>query len=984
MKTKRLLVQYCIVLLLLLMARSGYAQTRVISGVVTDAADGTPLQGASVIEKSLQKGTITAADGSFRITLGADAGTLVISLVGYEIKEVPVTGTHITVVLHATKAQLNEVIVVGYGTSRKKDITGSVATVNAKDFQQGAIATPEQLIAGKVPGVLITSNGGAPGAGSTIRIRGGASLNASNDPLIVLDNVPLETGDNGKIKGSANPLNLFNPNDIESFTILKDASAAAIFGSRASNGVVMISTKKGKQGALSVNVNSTTSLNTVTKTVDVLPASQFRDVVNSKGNASQKALLGSSNTNWQKQVLKNAYTQDNNISVTGGIKGLPYRLSLGYMNTDGILITSHMNRTSALLNINPILLNNRLKIDFSFKGSLTHNRFGDPVALASALQFDPTQPVHTKSNLYGGYFEWTDPATGKPNIRAARNPVGMLELKRDIGDVKQMLTNIQFDYQVFTGLHANVNLGYEDVNGKGNVNVPDYAALQFLQGGQTYAYKQHKRSKLMDVYLNYSKDLAGIQSHFDVTAGYTYQDWLREAPAYDNKSIAGAVINTTAPDSSQETFIAFIGRLNYNFKGKYYLTATLADNGSSHFSPKNRWGLFPSVALAWKIKEENFLKKTDWLSDLKLRLGYGVTGQKDIGNNYAYINSYLASNPTARYEFGDQFYNTLRPAAYDPNIKWEQTETYNIGLDFGFLKNRIYGSIDVYRKNTTNLLSYIPTAAGTNFSNYLFTNVGSLWTKGIEFSVNANVLESSRFTWNTNLNITVNKIQITKLNKTSDPNFPGVLVGGISGGVGSTVQIQSVGYSPYTFYVNKQVYASNGSPVEGLYVDLNKDGLINSSDLYRYKSPSPSVFIGFSNTFSYGKWSLYWSMRANLGNYVYNNVNSLLGNYSKITVYNDNLSNVSANVLKTNFNLPQYLSDYYIENASFLRMDNIRLGYNFGKIIHRKMNLNVSATVQNAFTITKYSGLDPEIINGIDNNFYPRPRIYTLGINLGF
>jgi iron complex outermembrane receptor protein len=444
------------------------------------------------------------------------------------------------------------------------------------------------------------------------------------------------------------------------------------------------------------------------------------------------------------------------------------------------------------------------------------------------------------------------------------------------------------------------------------------------------------------------------------------------------------VTSTNPPDSSRETFIAYISRLNYNYKGKYYLTVSLVDNGSSHFSKDNRWGLFPAVALAWKINEESFLKYSNLVSDLKLRLGYGITGQKDIGNNYAYINSYLASNSTAQYQFGNQYYTTLRPAAYDPNIKWEQTESYNIGLDFGFLKNRIYGSIDAYRKNTTNLLSFIPAAEGTNFSNYLFTNVGSLWTKGIEFNVNANIIETGRFTWNSNFNITYNKVQITKLNKTNDPTFPGVLVGGIAGGVGSTVQIHSVGYPPYSFYVNKQVYGSNGLPIEGFYADINRDGIINSSDLYRYKSPNPYVFIGFNNTFTYLKWSLYFAMRANLRNYVYNNVKSTLGNYNRMFIYDNNLSNASSNVLVTNFTLPQYLSDYYIENASFLRMDNIRVSYNFGKIIAHTGSLNVSATVQNVFTVTKYSGLDPEIPSGIDNNFYPRPRIYSLSLNLGF
>ncbi len=986
MRKKRSLVRKAIPLVLLLLAGSfTFAQNRVISGKVTDAKDGSPIQGASVVPKGSKKGTVTNGDGTFSISVNNKVNALIVSSVGFGIKEVPITGENLAVSLTVTNASLNEVVVVGYGTARKKDLTGSVATVTAKDFQQGAITTPEQLISGKVPGVLITSNGGAPGSGSTIRIRGGASLNASNDPLIVVDNFPLETGDNAGIRGSANPLNLFNPNDIESFTILKDASASAIFGSRASNGVVMITTKKGRTGGVSVNFNTTNSVNTLPKTIDVLSTSQFRNVVMQRGDSAQKTLLGSSSTNWQKEVLQTSFTTDNNISVSGGIPHLPYRLSIGYLNQSGILITSHLNRATAMLNLDPVLLDDHLKIDFSFKGAKTHARFADQGALGTALQFDPTQPVHAK-NDFGNYFEWLDPATNKPNTLALRNPVGMLEEKNDVSDVKQFITNLQLDYKFhfLPDLHANVNVGYEEAKGNGNVTVPANAALQYAQGGQQYSYSQRKRSKLFDFYLNYTKDFQKIQSHLELTAGYTYQDWLRQAPAYDNKNIAGTLISTNPPDSSEETFIAFISRLNYNYKGKYYLTATLVDNGSSHFGPKNRWGLFPAIALAWKINEESFLKYSNTVSDLKLRLGYGITGQKDIGNNYAYINSYLGSNGNAQYQFGNTFFTTLRPAAYDPNIKWEQTEAYNIGLDFGFMKNRIYGSIDVYRKNTTNLLSFIPTAEGTNFSNFLNTNVGSLWTKGIEFNINANIIQNNKFVWNSNFNITYNKIQITKLNKTNDPTFPGVLVGGIAGGVGSTIEIHSVGYAPYSFYVNKQVYGANGLPIEGVYVDLNGDGLINSSDLYRYKSPNPAVFIGFNNTFTLNKWSLYFAVRANIGNYVYNNVNSNLANYNRMFIYDNNLSNAAANVLTTNFVLPQYLSDYYIENASFVRMDNIRLSYNFGKIISHTVNLNVSATVQNVFTITKYSGLDPEIPNGIDNNFYPRPRTYSLGINLGF
>ena len=1000
--SRRKLLQSIILPAMLLFSQLGFAQDRVITGRVTDST-GNGLAGVTVTAKGSRTATQTNNDGGFSITIPSTVDALIFSSVGFATREIPViSGAPLTVSLSGAGSSLNEVVVIGYGTRMKKDLTGAVTAITAKDFNKGSITTPEQLIAGKVAGVQITSNGGAPGSGSTIRIRGGASLNASNDPLIVVDGVPLAPNRNldgtPSIAGSPDPLSLINPNDIESMNILKDASATAIYGSRASNGVIIITTKKGKSGKPRFNFTTQNSISTLPKEADVLSPAEFRNYVNTHGTPAQIAIMGNANTNWQNEIYDNAFTTDNNLSVSGSYKVLPYRVSLGYLNQDGILKTGNLKRTSASITLSPRLLDDHLKIDLNLKGSISHSRFADEGAIGTAVRFDPTQPVQNGSKRFGGYFEWLDPSstTGLRDL-APLNPVGLLEQKEDKSDVKRSIGNIQFDYKLhfLPDLHVNLNLGYDVSKGEGTIFIPDSAASSYLRspdakhGGVDNQYKQNKSNTILETYLNYVKDLKSIYSKIDVIAGYSYQDFSTTNYNFPDRTTDGFVISTPSfPfDKPENRLISFYGRLNYTYKGKYLLTGTLRRDGSSRFSEENRWGMFPSGAFAWRLKEEDFLRNSTTVSDLKLRLGYGETGQQDGIGNYDYIARYSLANQQAQYQFGNRFDSLYRPEGYNPNLKWEQTATYNIGLDYGFFNNRITGSIDVYLKKTTDLLSIIDQPAGTNFTNKILANIGNMENRGVEFTINAQLVRNRNVTWDFGFNVTYNKNEITKLTFTNDPTFPGNLTGGIAGGVGSTVQIQSVGYPKNSFYVYQQIYDKSGKPIESLFEDRNRDGVINVDDLYRYKSPDPKAFLGAYSNVNWNKWSAGFSLRANIGNYMYNNRFSNTGVQRNIIDPLGFLANGSRNLLETNFtgNGDQYLlSDYYVENASFLRMDYINVGYNAGNLVSKHTNLRIGANVQNVFTVTKYKGLDPEVPGGIDNNFYPRPRIFSISLGLDF
>ena len=980
-------LQACLLCVGLLAAQWVFAQDRTISGKVLDSRSGNGLSGASVTASSSKRGTQTDASGSFKINVTAADKSLSISSVGYGTQTVSIEGTdQVQVTLNATTGDLGEVVLVGYGSARKKDLTGAVATVGVKDFAKGPLTSPEQLINGKVAGVQITAPSGAPGAGGRIRVRGTSSLSGSNDPLIIIDGVPIDQ--QGGIAGSANALNLINPNDIETFTVLKDASATAIYGNRATNGVILITTKKGKSGKMKVSFSTQNSYSVVGDKVDVLTGDEYRAFVNDKGNATQRGLLGAANTNWQDLIYQGAIMTDNTIALTGGIKNLPYRLSIGYLNQNGVLKTDNLSRVSTSLNVSPKFLNNNLKVDFNLKTSLSKNKFANQGAIGGAAFFDPTQVTNRNDNRFGGYWEWLA-NNNQPDGLAPKNPLGLLNLRDDNSNVMRYITNLQLDYSIpqVPGLRANLNVGYDYAKGEGSVFIPDSAAMTYVRGGVNNQYDNTKKNKLLDFYLNYSRDIKSIKGRLEAMAGYGYQDFMRQATNFADFRANGTEFAPAAPFpfETQNTLVSFYGRTNLSINGKYLLTATLRRDGSSRFSPEQRWGIFPSAAFAWNLSDESFLKNSKVFSNLKLRLGYGTTGQQEIGNDYAYIANYTLGTQTAQYQFGNTFYPVQRPVGYDANIKWETTTTYNAGIDFGLGNGRVTGSLDYYFKDTRDLLSFIDVPAGTNFTNRIFTNVGDMTNRGVELQINTNLVKSKKLTWDFGFNVTYNTNEITKLTKFDDPTFVGVAVGGISGGVGNTIQMHSVGYRPSSFFVLQQVYNGDGKPVEGLYVDRNKDGLINNLDYYRYQSPEPNWIIGATTSATYGKWSASTVVRANIGNYMYNNVFSGSGTLQQAFPGTGRfIGNVHRNYLETGFAVAQFFSDYYVDNASFLRMDNFTIGYDFGSVVKGISSLRANASVQNAFVITKYQGLDPEIAGGIDNNFYPRPRIFTLGFNVEF
>ncbi|TAH02386.1 MAG: SusC/RagA family TonB-linked outer membrane protein [Sphingobacteriales bacterium] len=920
--------------------------------------------------------------------------------IGYTLqkKSVAITETPQTVnfnLVPDSKA-LDEVVVIGYGAVKKKDLTGAVTVVTAKDFQNGNIVSPEQLIAGKVAGVQITSNGGAPGSGSTIRIRGGASLNASNDPLIVIDGVPITDGTkkDGKagLAGAGNPLSLINPNEIETFTVLKDASATAIYGSRASNGVIIITTKKGSSGAPTFNFSSQVANSTLSKQINVLNADEIRNYVNNNPNATpaQKASLGTANTNWQDEIYRSATSTDNNLSVAGTFDKIPYRVSLGYLNQQGVLLNDKLSRTSGAISLSPRLLNNNLKIDLNLKGSLSKSSFGNTGAVGAALSFDPSQPVRTNSPAFDGYFEFVD-ANGGINNNAPRNPVALIKQKEDNSKANRSFGNLQLDYTLpfLPELRANLNLGYDIATGRGGVFVPAVAAQNFGTQGSRTQYLQEVNNKIGEFYLNYTKDLKSIKSNINVTTGYGYYDNRTKNTNFASLRADESVLTASIPkfpfDIPRNNLQSYYGRMIYTYNDRYILSASIRTDGSSRFSPDKRWGVFPSASLTWRVQQESFLRDVNALSDLKIRLSYGITGQQDGIANYSYLPNYAISSNEAQYQIGDKFYNMSAPLAYDKNIKWEETATTNLGIDYGFLNNRITGSVDAYIKKTKDLLATIPIPVGSNFSNLLLTNVGNIQNRGVEFSLNAQPIQTKDFRWSVGLNATFNEVKIENLTASPDPNF-NILVGDITGGTGQTAQTHSVGYNPFAFYVYKQVYSKAGKPLEGVYEDLNGDGKITpEGDLYRYKSPVPTTILGFNTQFDYKKWSLNTVLRANLGNYMYNNVASNFGVERNVLNPTGFIGNTTQDIFNSGFVNNQYLSDYYVENASFLRMDNLGIGYTVGNIIKgSKSNLRLAVNCQNVFVVTKYKGLDPEVSGGIDYTLYPRPRTYSFGFNPSF
>lgn len=889
--------------------------------------------------------------------------------------------------------EIEQVVLIGYGKQKKSDLTGSIASVTAKDFNGGSTSA-DQLIQGKAPGVTVTGNGGNPGSGSTIRIRGGASLNASNDPLIVIDGIPMDF--NG-LSGASNALALINPNDIESFDVLKDASAAAIYGNRASNGVILITTKKGSTGKLKINFSTISSVSTKMGNMSVLSADEFRKYV-IENSTQQKYIdmLGTANTNWQDQIYQAAWGTDNNISISGGIKKLPYRLSLGYTEQNGIVKTNEFRRTSFGLNLTPKFFDNHLSVTANLKGTMTENRF--PAGVISAAQFfDPTQTVYDKSaqgNLVSNYWEWflynsSGQRTNNININATQNPLASLYGRRDVSTVFRSIGNLQLDYKFhfLPDLHFNINGGFDYQKGNGAVTMyPHYA--QMIESGDVSTrrdYEQEKTNRLLEIYLNYTKDIKAIDTKVDVMAGYSYQQFKDFTPSAT--TYFGNPDRVSTPSNRYEgklTLLGFYGRAIFTIADKYILTGSIRRDGTSRFyngtdETGNIWGTFAAASGAWKIKNENFLKDVNVISDLKLRGGWGQTGQQEIGGWYNSFPSYNISEQTAQYGFAEQYYTMYRPTQYNPNLTWETTETINAGLDFGILNNRITGSFDWFKKKTKDLLANVQVPAG-EFSNRNNKNIGEMETDGLEFLINVKAIKKENLTWDFSFNVAHYNPKITKFNDVAEGYL--IQTGGISGGTGNTIQAHMVGYTPSSFYVYQQAYGANGKSLEGVYVDRNGDGKIDVNDKYLYKSTTPDATIGFSTSLKYKNWDLSTSLRAVIGNYVYNNFASQ-SNVQNIAT-NDYLQNISSVAASYGFKNVQYWSDIFVEDASFVRMDNLTLGYNFKDIFSKGSSLRIYGMAQNVFVITDYSGVDPEIFGNIDNGFYQRPKIYSLGLNFNF
>lgn len=970
-----------------------FGQNRVVTGKVTSADDGQGIPGANILVKGTNTGTTTNVDGDFSISVGTDA-VLVVSYIGYATQEVSVgSQTTLAVSLQTDVTALEEIVVVGYGEVQRKDATGAVTAISNKDFNKGVLMSPQDLLTGRLAGVSVISGSGAPGAGAQIRIRGGSSLTASNDPLIVIDGFPVDNTDPG---GIANPLASINPNDIETFTVLKDASATAIYGSRASNGVIIITTKKGKAGKVQWNYNGNVSVASPIKFVDVLSANEFRELVNDLNadgsygiTPAALDLLGDANTDWQREIFRTSLSHDHNVSAsgtmpikTGFINDLPYRVSVGYTNQQGILKTTSMDRVSYNVNLNPTFLNGDLKVSLSAKGSRAISNFGDEGAIGNAISFDPTQPVRDGNETYGGYFSWL--SKGSPQIvNGNSNPVAMLEQTDNQGTNNRFIGNAQIEYKLpfLKDLKAVLNLGLDVSSTEGYNRAPLNSGFIHSTGtltGRNNTYTGKNQSELLDFYLNYAKEV-GIH-RFDITGGYGWQHFYRVRDSRDENALQ-VVDNPATP--SENFLISFFGRLNYTLNGKYLLTATLRNDHTSTVAPENRSGIFPSVALAWRIKDEGFLSGVTAISDLKLRAGYGVTGQQDIGAYYQYLARYRASNQLAQYQLGNSYYTTLRPEAYDPKLKWEETATYNIGVDFGILNDKVTGSIELFQKNTTDLLNNVGIPNGTNFSNFLTTNIGSMENQGIEVSLNYNAFTRPDFSWTIGMNFTSINSTITRLNLTDDPSYPGVFLGNV--GVGAFVQNHRVGFPASSYYVYQQVYDSNGSPVEGLYVNRSggTDPAATEANKYHFNRPVADYLIGFNTRGNYKQIDFALASRLSVGNYLYNNVEAGFAYYNGVYTQ-QHFRNVPSMITDAGFRGQQVFSDYFVQNASFFKLDNASVGYNFENIVKQGLKARLSLTVQNAFIITKYKGIDPESSGGIDNNIYPRPRTFLLGLNVTF
>ena len=1017
----------------LFMTATAFAQQIAVNGFVKDAT-GEPIIGATVRVAGTDGGAVTDIDGNFTLNVNPGA-KLQISYIGYATQEVTAAKNVVVTLQEDAGKSLNEVVVIGYGRARKSDLTGSVTAIKPDEMNHGLVTSAQDALQGKIAGVNITTSGGEPGGGATIRIRGGSSLNASNNPLIVIDGLAM---DSYGIQGASNPLSLVNPNDIESFTVLKDASATAIYGSRASNGVIIITTKKGQKNAKPrVSYNGNISVSAIKKKMGVMSSSAYQAyvkdlVMNEKGltedeyyNSEYYENLGYydadgnhlfANTDWQDEIYRTAVSTDHNVTVSGGIKNMPYRVSFGYTDQNGVVKTSNYQRYTASVNLAPSFLDDHLNFNINAKGMYSKTRYANAgSAIGSAIFMDPTKPVYDvdKNNGFGGFWQWGstadwgDTAWGTNiNTYATGNPVAALRNYYDKGKSKALVGNIEVDYKIhgFEDLHLHMNAGMDISSGKSNKSQSPYTYASGTYYYGNYGWNTQDTYNLsLNLYAQYMKDVADIH-HFDIMAGYEWQHFHIKSDYFyyglypetstkvdaDGNPLAGTYYQPSENTlyKSENYLVSFFGRFNYTLMDRYMLTFTLRDDGSSRFSKSKRWGLFPSLALAWKFKEESFLKDVSWVSDAKLRLGWGKTGQQEGIGDYTYIATYTPNSQGAYYPlFGEG--RTLRPDAYNPNLTWEKTTTWNAGLDLSFMRDRLSLNFDFYHRKTTDLINTVVVPVGTNFANKVTSNIGSLHNTGFEFAANWRAIQTKDWSWQIGYNLTWNKNKIDELVANGGKDYK-ILHGGLAvGDSGSDgVKAWHVGKPVEAFYVYQQVYDANGKPIEGQYVDRDGNGILNSDDRYYYKKSTPDVTMGFTSKLIWKNWDFGFSLRASINNYVYNGVEA--GN-SNLALTNTYLGKAWHNVINMareknwqSATVRGALSDYYIQNASFLKCDNITLGYSFSNLFGLKANGRVYATVQNVFTITEYKGLDPEIDGGYDGNIYPRPFVGILGVSLNF
>ncbi len=964
------------------------AQQITVKGVVKDASSGEPILGANILEKGTTNGTITNLDGEFSLNVSSNS-TLLIKYVGYETKEVAVAGQkNLVIQIKEDAIALGEVVAIGYATVKKNDATGSITAIKPDALNKGLTTNAQDMLTGKIAGVNVTSGGGTPGGGATIRIRGGSSLNASNDPLIVIDGLPI---DNKGIQGVANPLSTINPNDIESFTVLKDASATAIYGSRASNGVIIITTKKGAKGSKpTFTYNGNFSVGTIRKYIEVMDGDEFREYATKlyEGNTDILSHLGTANTDWQSKIYQTAIGHDHNVNVTGGLKNMPYRASIGYTNLDGILKTSNFERYTGNIGLSPSFFDNYLKVNVNFKAMLTNQKFANTDAISAAVRMDPTQTVYSADEPFasslGGYWQWYNASTSAVNSNAPGNPLSLLMLRDDKANAYDLMGNIEVDYKFhfFPDMHLHANAATDIAHGKQDTWNSEKSFTNMLHGGSSKYEIKDKWNRLFNTYLQYNKEFKNQK--VDAIGGYEWQRFHSEGN-YFEEPLIGDYVYQADPIywATHNQLVSFFGRVNYTLSDKYLFTATIRADGSSRFSPENRWGYFPSFAFAWKMKDD-FMKDIDVVSDFKLRLGYGKTGQQDGIGDYTYLPVYSKSKDGAYYQFGDTYYSTARPDAYNKDLKWETTTTYNAGVDISLFNNRLTAALDVYYRNTDDLLNTTSIPAGTNFRNKVLQNIGSLNNRGVEVMLNWKAIAKRDLTLDLSYNVTYNRNKITKLTAVASEGYY-VATGGIFQG---QIQAHMVGYPAFSYYVYEQVYDNQGKPIEGLYVDRNGDNIINEKDRYLFHNSNPDVTMGFAAKLIYKSFDLGMTLRSNIGNYMYNamaaerlNVGSS-GIWSSLG-YFENKPKIS---FDTNFTggATTYLSDYFVQNASFVRVDNITFGYSFKKMFGVFSGGRVSATVQNPFVFTKYKGLDPEVFGGIDGTIYPKPVTSIIGLTLNF